>query len=110
MHPLQPGHLPKRLGCDGMRRLHARLLLHRGLECADAVSRRHARIFADGEGGYYVEDCGSTHGTFVAGARLTEPVRLFDGLRVAFGTSPFELVPTNMMAAVMAASTPYFAR
>ena len=67
-----------------------------------SVSRRHARVFYDGSG-YYVEDLGSTHGTFVAGARLTEPARLFDGLRVAFGTSPFELVPCDMMAAMMAA-------
>ena len=53
-------------------------------------SRRHARIFADADGGFYVEDYGSTHGTFVAGSRLTAPVRLFDGLRVAFGSSSFE--------------------
>ena len=69
-----------------------------------SVSRRHARVFSDEDGSFYIEDCGSTHGTFVAGSRITStPVRLFDGLRVSFGTAPFELVPSNMMAGVMAA-------
>jgi hypothetical protein len=68
-----------------------------------SVSRRHARIFSDSEGGFYLEDLKSTHGTTVAGSTLSEPVRLFDGLRISFGSSGFELVPTNMMAAVMAA-------
>ena len=81
----------------------------RSLECDinvphASVSRRHARIFSDGDGGFYLADLSSTHGTFVAGSRISESVRLFDGLRIAFGTSGFELVPANMMAAVMKAA------
>ena len=70
-----------------------------------SISRRHARVFADDDGGFYVDDLKSTHGTVVAGQPLVPgtPQRLFDGLRLAFGSSSFELVPINMMAAVMAA-------
>ena len=41
----------------------------------------------------------------MAGQALAKglPVRLFDGLRASFGTSKFELLPSNMMAAVTAA-------
>ena len=69
-----------------------------------SASRRHARIFLE-DGGYYIDDLGSTHGTVIAGQPLRPgaPVRLFDGLRIAVGTSDYELVPTNMMVAVMAA-------
>ena len=69
-----------------------------------SASRRHARIFLE-DGGYYIDDLASTHGTVVAGQPLRPgaPVRLFDGLRIAVGTSDYELVPTNMMVAVMAA-------
>ena len=65
---------------------------------------RHARVYEE-DGGFYVEDLKSTHGTHVAAQRLTpaEPMRLFDGLRVALGNSGFEAVPCNTMAAVMAA-------
>ena len=83
------------------------LTVGRSLDCDinvphTSVSRRHARVFSDKDRSFFIEDCGSTHGTFVAGSRISTPVRLFDGLRVAFGTSPFELVPSNMMLSVMA--------
>ena len=65
---------------------------------------RHARVYEE-DGGFYIEDLKSTHGTLVAGQRLVpgEPMRLFDGLRVALASSGFEVVPTNTMAAVIAA-------
>ena len=65
---------------------------------------RHARVYEE-DGGFYIEDLKSTHGTLVAGQRLVpaEPMRLFDGLRVALASSGYEVVPTNTMAAVLAA-------
>ena len=70
-----------------------------------SISRRHARIFAE-DGGFYIDDLSSTHGTVVAGQPLRPgaPTRLFDGLKIGFGSSSFDLVPINMMAAVMQAA------
>jgi putative peptide zinc metalloprotease protein len=51
-----------------------------------SVSRLHARISPAGNGGgARIEDAGSSHGTFVDGARLTEPVALRDGARIRIG-------------------------
>ena len=53
------------------------------------LSRRHAHIFLKG-GSPFVEDLGSTNGTFVAGKRLDEhAVRLGEGDVVAFGGHHF---------------------
>ena len=49
-----------------------------------SVSRLHARISANG-GGARIEDAGSSHGTFVDGARLTAPLALRDGARIRIG-------------------------
>jgi hypothetical protein len=46
-----------------------------------SVSRLHARISAAGR----IEDAGSSHGTFVDGARLTGPLALRDGARIRIG-------------------------
>jgi len=45
------------------------------------VSRLHARISAAGR----IEDAGSSHGTFVDGARLSGPLALRDGARIRIG-------------------------
>ncbi|HSW17663.1 MAG TPA: FHA domain-containing protein [Ramlibacter sp.] len=53
------------------------------------LSRRHAHIFLKG-GGAYIEDLGSTNGTFVDGLRLQEcAARLQDGALLAFGGDHF---------------------
>lgn len=53
------------------------------------ISRRHAHIFLKG-GELYVEDLGSTNGTFVGGKRLDESaLALADGDVVAFGGDHF---------------------
>ena len=53
------------------------------------ISRRHAHIFLKG-GTPFVEDLGSTNGTFVAGKRLDEhAVPLEDGSLIAFGGHHF---------------------
>jgi two-component system, cell cycle response regulator len=52
------------------------------------LSRIHARIFrrrSPTRTEFYVEDCASTNGTFVAGQRIVEPTLLSDGVRLGFG-------------------------
>jgi len=64
------------------------VLIGRGADCQlilddDYVSTRHARIVA-GDSGIYVEDLGSTNGTYVNGQRITAPtsVSLVDSVRI----------------------------
>ena len=48
------------------------------------VSKRHARIrLVDGE--FILEDLGSSNGTAINGKRLSGPVKLTNGDRIAFG-------------------------
>lgn len=55
----------------------------------DYISRRHAHVFLK-EGSLYIEDLGSTNGTYVNGERLDEQARaLKEGDRVAFGGEHF---------------------
>ncbi|HYY11378.1 MAG TPA: FHA domain-containing protein [Kineosporiaceae bacterium] len=73
----------------------APVLIGRAPECTlvlddDFASARHARI-APADGGWVVEDLGSTNGTFVGSARLTDPVRLEAGVPVRVGRTVLEL-------------------
>jgi hypothetical protein len=52
------------------------------------LSRRHAFIYHK-DGQAYVEDLGSSNGTFVDGQRLVRAVPLKDGAVLAFGGKPF---------------------
>jgi Domain of unknown function (DUF4388)/Inner membrane component of T3SS, cytoplasmic domain len=63
----------------------------------DAVSRRHARVAADGDG-VAVEDLGSTNGTYVNGARVTR-ARLGAGDRLLVGGSIARVVVGESPAA-----------
>jgi sigma-B regulation protein RsbU (phosphoserine phosphatase) len=49
-----------------------------------AVSRQHARILCHG-GEYFVEDVGSSNGTFVNGRRINGPTRLTEGDALQIG-------------------------
>ena len=55
-----------------------------------SVSRRHARIVA-GDAGLFVEDAGSTHGTFVDGRPVGGRAPLRDGARVHVGNIEFRV-------------------
>jgi two-component system, cell cycle response regulator len=53
-----------------------------------SLSRIHARVFrvqTPARTEFYIEDCNSTNGTFVAGQRITTPTLLDDGVRVTLG-------------------------
>jgi pSer/pThr/pTyr-binding forkhead associated (FHA) protein len=67
----------------------------RGAECDlrlddTYVSQEHARIFAK-DSSWYVEDLGSTNGTFVNEQRLAAPAMLTSGDRIRVGTTVLEL-------------------
>jgi pSer/pThr/pTyr-binding forkhead associated (FHA) protein len=56
----------------------------------DYVSTRHARI-ASAEDQWFVEDLGSTNGTYVGSARITQPTTLTLGTQVRIGKTVLEL-------------------
>jgi pSer/pThr/pTyr-binding forkhead associated (FHA) protein len=73
----------------------APLLVGRGSDAAirlddDYVSTRHARVAASGDQ-WYVEDLGSTNGTYVGAARITQPTTLALGTQVRIGKTILEL-------------------
>lgn len=49
------------------------------------ISRAHAAIGYDGDGGFYVQDLGSTNGTSVNGARAPQRQMLKDGDEIQMG-------------------------
>ena len=51
------------------------------------ISRTHARITADSEGRFVIEDLGSTNGTYVNGRRIEKPLALEVGDRIEVGAS-----------------------
>ena len=58
------------------------------IESDRMLSRNHARVESRDDGPW-AEDLDSANGTYVNGARLTEPVRLSDGDEIRFGASVF---------------------
>ena len=69
--------------------------LGRGVECElrlddTYASQQHARIFDRG-GNWYVEDLGSTNGTFVNEQKLVAPAMLTPGDKIRVGTTIVEL-------------------
>ena len=71
------------------------VLIGRGADAAirlddDYVSTRHARIAASGDQ-WFVEDLGSTNGTFVGSARITQPTTITVGTQVRIGKTILEL-------------------
>ena len=73
----------------------APLLIGRGNDAAirlddDYVSTRHARIASSGEQ-WYVEDLGSTNGTYIGPTRITQATALQLGTQVRIGKTIMEL-------------------
>jgi pSer/pThr/pTyr-binding forkhead associated (FHA) protein len=73
----------------------APILIGRGSDAAirlddDYVSTRHARVAASGDQ-WFVEDLGSTNGTYIGSARITQPTTLTLGTQVRIGKTILEL-------------------
>lgn len=71
------------------------ILLGRGTDAAirlddDYVSTRHARFATNGEQ-WFVEDMGSTNGTYVGSQRVSTPVPVGLGIQVRLGKTIVEL-------------------
>jgi pSer/pThr/pTyr-binding forkhead associated (FHA) protein len=71
------------------------ILLGRGTDAAirlddDYVSTRHARFATNGEQ-WFVEDLGSTNGTYLGSQRVTSPVPIGLGIAVRLGKTIVEL-------------------
>ena len=73
----------------------APLLIGRGNDAAirlddDYVSTRHARIAVSGDQ-WYVEDLGSTNGTYVGNSRITQATAISLGTQIRIGKTILEL-------------------
>ena len=73
----------------------APILIGRGPDAAirlddDYVSTRHARFATNGEQ-WFVEDLGSTNGTYLGSQRITTPIPISLGIQVRLGKTIVEL-------------------
>lgn len=73
----------------------APILIGRGSDAAirlddDYASTRHARIAASGDQ-WFVEDLGSTNGTYIGSVRITQPTTITLGTQIRIGKTILEL-------------------
>lgn len=73
------------------------VVIGRSADCAivlddDFVSTRHARV-VNGENGLYLEDLGSTNGTYVNGRRITAPTSVGTEDEIRIGRTILKLEP-----------------
>lgn len=71
------------------------VLIGRNPECVlvlsdDFASGRHARVYRDGDG-WFVDDLGSTNGTFIGDQPIGQHVPLREGSRVRIGQTVLEV-------------------
>ncbi len=76
-------------------KLTASMTIGRGADCELRVddtyaSNQHARLFGR-NGAWYVEDLGSTNGTFVNDQKLAAPAQIQPGDKIRVGTTVMEL-------------------
>jgi pSer/pThr/pTyr-binding forkhead associated (FHA) protein len=76
-------------------RLDTSAVIGRGAECElrlddTYISQQHARIFGR-NGSWYIEDLGSTNGTFVNEQKLAAPAMIQGGDRIRVGTTTLEV-------------------
>ena len=64
------------------------------------ASRVHAEVRREGDR-YYLQDLGSANGTFLRGARLTEPLPLLPGTRIHIGETEIEYRDLSLAEATM---------
>ena len=74
---------------------HAPILIGRGTDAAirlddDYVSTRHARVAASGDQ-WFVEDLGSTNGTYVGNSRISQATAIQLGTQIRIGKTILEL-------------------
>jgi hypothetical protein len=96
----QPNPITVMIHADGAAKPRAMYLatntvVGRGAECDlrvddTFVSQEHARIFGK-DGSWYVEDLGSTNGTYLDRAKVTGPTRVPLGVPVRIGKTVLEL-------------------
>ena len=70
------------------------------------MSRHHARFYFDADGAVWIEDLGSTNGTFVNGKRIDQPCRLALGDQIRLSSTMLELVAASADAPEPAAARP----
>jgi len=56
----------------------------------DYCSARHARVYREGES-WWIEDLGSTNGTYIEDARVYDPVEATPGTRIRLGATEVEV-------------------
>jgi pSer/pThr/pTyr-binding forkhead associated (FHA) protein len=97
--PATPGPTSLVVYADGAKprtvRLAASMVMGRSPDCELLVddtyaSQQHARIFGK-NGSWYVEDLGSTNGTYVNDQKLAAPAMVQPGDRIRVGTTVLEL-------------------
>ena len=73
----------------------------------DSLSRHHAKLYTK-DGDWYVEDVGSTNGSFLDGAKLEAATKLANGSKLQFGTltASVELVQEDGAATPAPAAAP----
>jgi pSer/pThr/pTyr-binding forkhead associated (FHA) protein len=76
-------------------KLTASMTVGRGADCELRIddtyaSNQHARLFGR-NGAWYVEDLGSTNGTFVNDQKLAAPAQVQPGDKIRIGTTVMEL-------------------